>query len=418
MMISLAIKSLMSRRYSALLTLVAIALSTALLLGVQQIREQGKAAFFNSVSGTDLIVGAPSGPIQLLLYSVFHIGQATNNLPWSRYQAITEDPRIEWTIPISLGDSHRGYPVVGTTADLFQHFQYGQKKSLEVSIGTPFEDRFDVVIGHDVAKRLNYQIGDALIIAHGAGNTSFMQHDNMPFTLRGVLSPTGTPLDRAVLIPLEGLEAIHLGWRAGVPIPGLEVTPEKARNMTLTPREVTSVLVGLKSKLQTFRVQRDFNNQREAPMTAVLPGMALQQLWQIIGVIEKSLLLVTAAAIVIGMTGLLALLLVGIEQRRHEIAVLRGMGCPPAQIAGLLLLESMLLTLAGLILGITLLQGLILGLRAPLLDIFGIYLTLAPPSPAQWLQAALILGMGVLAGLAPALKAWRQARAHDLIRHN
>ena len=418
MMISLAIKSLLSRRYSALLTLIAIAFSTALLLGVQQVREQGKAAFFNSVSGTDLIVGAPSGPIQLLLYSVFHIGQATNNLPWSRYLAINEDPRVEWSIPISLGDSHRGYTVVGTTNDLFVHFMYGQQQSLAFSRGGPFKDRFDVVVGHEVAKRLKYRLGDHLVIAHGGGNTSFKQHDNLPFTLSGVLAATGTPLDRAVLIPLEGLEAIHLGWRAGIPIPGLEVSAEQARQLDLTPREVTSVLVGLKSKLQTFRIQRELNTRADSPLMAVLPGMALQQLWQVIGVIEQSLLLVSSAALLIGMIGLLALLLVGLEQRRHEIAVLRCMGCPPIKIAALLLLESVLLTASGLLLGIAALQGLIMGLKGPLLDEFGLALTLSPLSSTQWLQTALILGMGALAGLVPALKAWRQARAQDLIRHN
>lgn len=179
MLIRLALRSLASRRASALLTLFTLALSTALLLGVQQIREQSRLSFFDTVSGTDLIVGARSGPVQLLLYSVFHIGSATSNIRWSSYEALRDDPRIAWTIPLSLGDSHRGYRVVGTHNSLFEHYRYGAKQPLEFAQGGPLDDLFSVVLGAEVARQLGYGLGDALIIAHGAGNTSFKQHDNM-----------------------------------------------------------------------------------------------------------------------------------------------------------------------------------------------------------------------------------------------
>ena len=417
MLFSLALKSLLSRRTSLILTLLTIALSTALLLGVQQVREQSREAFFSSVSGTDLIVGARSGPVQLLLYSVFHIGNATSNIRWSSQQQLAEDPRVAWTIPLSLGDSHRGYRVVGTSNAMFEHFRYGQAQPLEFVKGQTFTDLFDVVVGAEVAARLGYNPGDKIVIAHGSGNTSFMKHDNLPFSVSGVLAPTGTPLDRAILVSLEGLEAVHLGWRAGVPLPGLKITPEQARQQELTPKEVTAVLVGLKSRLQTFHLQRALNTRSEEPLTAVLPGLALQELWQIIGVTEKSLLVVASAALLTGLIGMLAILLVGMQQRQHEIAVLRALGCPPWRVALLLVLESTLLTAAGTLLGILLLQVMLMAIRGPLLDTFGIYLPLAPLSSQQWLQCLAILILGTLAGLVPALKGWRQARANHLIRH-
>jgi putative ABC transport system permease protein len=418
MLIRLALRSLASRRASALLTLFTLALSTALLLGVQQIHEQSRLSFFDTVSGTDLIVGARSGPVQLLLYSVFHIGSATSNIRWSSYEALNDDPRIAWTVPLSLGDSHRGYRVVGTHNSLFEHYRYGAKQPLEFAQGGPLNDLFSVVIGAEVARELGYNLDDRLVIAHGAGNTSFKRHDNLPFKVSGILTATGTPLDRALLVSLEGLEAVHLGWRAGIPLPGMQVTPEQARKRDLTPREVTAVLVGLESRLQTFHLQRELNNRRDDPLTAVLPGVALQELWQVVSVAEKALLAVSGAALLIGLCGMLAVLLSGMQQRRHEIAVLRALGASPLRIASLLMTESLLLTLSGLLLGLLLLWGGMTLLQQPLLDLFGLRLVPAKLSPEQWALGGIILLLGLLSGLIPALMAYRMALANSLIRRN
>ncbi len=418
MLIRLAWNSLLSRRATVLLTLFTIALSTALLLGVQQIREQSRQNFMATVAGTDLIVGARSGPVQLLLYSLFHIGSATSNIRWNSHEALAADPRVDWTIPLSLGDSHRGYRVVGTHNSLFRHYRYADQRMLTFAKGGEFNDLFSVVLGAEVARKLGYHIGDPIVIAHGSGNTSFMQHKQMPFSVSGILEPTGTPLDRALLVSLEGLEAVHLGWRAGVPLPGLEVTPEQARQRNLTPREVTAVLVGLKSRLQTFHLQRELNSRRDEPLTAVLPGVALQELWQLVGVAENALLAVSGAALLIGLAGMLAVLLAGMQQRHHEIAVLRALGCAPFRIALLLLLESLLLTLGGILIGTLLLQAGLALLQTPLLERFGLLLSLGTLSPVQWQLCALILLLGLLSGLLPALMAWRMASARRLIRRN
>ncbi|MBV0932760.1 ABC transporter permease [Marinobacterium weihaiense] len=416
MLIRLAWNSLRSRRATVLLTLFTIALSTALLLGVQQVREQSRQNFMATVSGTDLIVGARAGPVQLLLYSLFHIGSATSNISWTGYQALAEDDRVAWTIPLSLGDSHRGYRVVGTRNLIFEHYRYGDDRALSFAQGEPLNDLFAVVLGAKVARQLGYQPGDELVIAHGTGNTSFMQHKQMPFTVSGILAPTGTPLDRTLLVSLEGLEAVHLGWRAGVPLPGLQVSAEQARQRDLAPRQVTAVLVGLKSRLQTFHLQRELNNRRDAPLTALLPGVVLQELWQVIGVAERALLVVSAAALLIGIAGMLALMLAAVAQRQHEVAVLRALGCSPLRIAGLLMLESLLLTLGGVILGLIVLQAGLAAAQTPLLEHFGLLIQPALPSSEQLFLCGLILTLGLLAGLLPSLQAWRLATASRLIR--
>ncbi len=152
MFMRLATKSLFNRKGSVLLTIMAMSVSIFVLLGVEHIRGQSKQSFNNTVSGVDLIVGARTGSLNLLLYSVFRIGSPTNNIAWDTYQSISNNAKVAWAIPISLGDSHQGYRVMGTTTDYFSHFSYGNQRQLSFSQGKPFEEIFDVVLGAQVAK--------------------------------------------------------------------------------------------------------------------------------------------------------------------------------------------------------------------------------------------------------------------------
>ncbi len=243
----LAFKSLRNRKFTAGLTIVSIGLSVALLLGVERIRTESRNSFTNTISGTDLVVGARSGPIQLLLYSVFRIGHATNNISWQSYKEISELPVVSWTIPISLGDSHRGYRVMGTSADYFTHFRYGDKQKLQFTKGKPFNDLYDAVLGAEVAKKLGYEIGQAIVIAHGAGDVALIEHDDKPFTVIGIMKPTGTPVDRTIHVSLAGIEAIHIDWKEGAPQAGMRVSADQARRLSLTPKAITAFLVKLES---------------------------------------------------------------------------------------------------------------------------------------------------------------------------
>lgn len=220
-MLNLAIRSLWNRRLAAALTVIAIGLSVTLLLGVERLRTDARAGFADTISGTDLIVGGRSGGVQLLLYSVFHIGSATNNIGWQSYQEIRSHPNVVWTVPLSLGDWHRGFRVVGTTKDFFEHYHYAREENLAFSAGGPFEDVFEAVLGAEVAEKLHYAPGQQIVLAHGAGDVSFTEHASMPFTVVGVLTRTGTPVDRSVFVDLTGIEAIHVGWEGGAPVPGI-----------------------------------------------------------------------------------------------------------------------------------------------------------------------------------------------------
>lgn len=414
-MLMLALRSLWNRRGTAALTLLTIAISVLLLTGVDKLRQDARQGFFNTVSGTDLIVGARSGSLPLLLYSVFNIGQPTNNIRWSSYQQIAEHDQVAWSIPITLGDSHRGFRVVGTTEDYFKHYRFGQQQPLQFSQGQAFDDLFDVVLGAEVARSLKYELGDRVVIAHGLGPGSFANHDDKPFQVSGILQPTGTPVDRNLLVSLAAWEAIHLDWRAGTRIPGLNVSKDEAREMDLTPRQITAFLLGLESRISTFHLQRAINNFRAEPLQAILPGVALQELWQVMSIAERTLLIISACVVFAGFTGMLGMLLTSLNERRRELAVLRAVGASPLRIVALLLFEAMLLTFLGILLGMLLLTLLTLGIQDWLALEYGIFLSNPGwPTGTQWLLLGAVQCAGLITGLIPAWRAYRYTLADGL----
>lgn len=411
----LAVRSLLNRRLTAGLTVFGIAVSVTLLLGVETLRTEARNSFASTISGADLIVGARSGSIQLLLYSVFRIGNATNNISWQSYRAIAARPDVEWTIPLSLGDSHRGFRVLGTDQGYFRHYRYARGRALAFAEGKPFDDVFDAVLGAQVARSLGYRLGDPIVIAHGLGQEGFSRHDDKPFRVAGILEPTGTPIDRTVHVSLAGIEAIHIDWQGGGLVPGLSVTADAVREMPLRPQAITAFVVGLKSRLAIFSVQRAVNEYRREPLLAILPGVALQELWDLMGTAEAALAMISVAVVAAGLLGMLTALVSTLNERRREIAILRSVGARPAHVFGLLLAEALLLTVAGAVAGLALLYAVLLAARPLVEASYGLFLRIGPPD--GWTLA--ILGAVVVAGLAagtvPAVLAYRRSLADGMM---
>lgn len=415
-LLRLALASLNNRRFTALLTVFAIALSVCLLLAVERVRTEARASFASTISGTDLIVGARSGSVNLLLYSVFRIGNATNNIRWDSYEHLAQHPRVSWAIPISLGDSHRGYRVMGTSSAYFEHYRYGRKQPLQFAEGRPFaEDPFEVVLGAEVAQALGYRLDDQLVLAHGVATVSLLKHDDKPFRVIGILQRTGTPVDRTLHINLAGMEALHIDWQNGMPARGAaRIDAEQARQLDLQPTQITAVLLGLNSKIATFALQREINQYRGEPLLAILPGVALQELWSLMGTAEKALFVVSLFVVLTGLIGMLTAILTSLSERRREMAILRSVGARPWHIAGLLVAEAFSLALAGVLFGLLLLY-LAIGLaQAPLQNHYGLDLPLAWPSTYEWSLLAGILLAGLLIGSVPAWRAYRQSLADGL----
>ncbi|ENM5812760.1 ABC transporter permease [Vibrio mimicus] len=406
--LNLAWKSLLNRKATALLTVLTVSIAVVLLLGVERIRTQAKESFANTISGTDLIVGGRSGQVNLLLYSVFRIGNATNNIDWLSYQEFSQHRAVKWAIPISLGDSHKGFRVLGTNHSYFEHYRYGSKQPLTFSQGGEFKGLFETVIGADVAKSLGYQVGSKVIIAHGISDVGFSRHDNLPFTVVGILAPTGTPVDKTVHVSLEAIEAIHVGWESGANL-GHQPSADQLAQRDFTPKQITAMLIGLKSKIQTFTLQRQINDYPAEPLSAIMPGVALHELWGMMSVAEQALMAVSIFVVIAGLLGMLSSLLTSLQERRREMSILRAMGARPHHVFALLVSEASVLTLLGIALGVSMLY-LLLAMAAPMIaSQYGIQIALTGLTPYEWQLLGCVQLAGMVIGFIPALRAYRQS---------
>lgn len=413
MILRLALGSLMARALTVAMTVLAIALSVALFLGVEKVRTGAKASFADTISGTDLIVGARSGSVQLLLYSVFRIGNATNNLTWESYTDIATRPEIDWIVPISLGDSHRQFRVMGTTAEFFERYKYRSGRALEMADGVAMDDLFDAVIGADVAATLGYAVDDPIVVSHGIA--SFVEHENQPFRVAGILEKTGTPVDRTVIVSLEAIEAIHVDWQGGGAIPGQVTPPDVIRQMTLEPQAITAALIGTQSRLQVFALQRAINNYAQEPLLAILPGVALQELWQIVGVAETALVAVSGMVVITALIGMMATIFSSLNERRREMAIFRAMGARPRVILGLLVIEAAVMAAVGAVIGLGLLYvGLVVA--QPVVDArFGLWLPIEAPSLRELWVLLGVVAAGAIVSMVPALRAYRMSLADGMM---
>ena len=404
----LALKSVLNRKATAILTILTVAVSVILLLGVERVRTEAKSSFANTISGTDLIVGGRSGQVNLLLYSVFRIGNATNNIDWKSYQEFSRHKAVKWAIPISLGDSHKGFRVMGTNHSYFENYRYGSKQPLTFQEGKEFNQLFDVVIGADVANKLDYKIGDHIILAHGISDVAFSRHDNLPFTIVGILAPTGTPVDRTVHVSLEAIAAIHVGWESGANL-GHTPDAETLKTYDFQPKQITAMMVGLNSKIQTFALQREINNYRQEPLSAIMPGIALHELWGMMAVAEQALLIVSGFVVIAGLLGMLSSLLTSLQERRREMAILRAMGARPRHVFGLLISEASTLTFLGITLGVAVLFALIAVVAPIVQQSYGINISISAITPHEWKLLMLVQVAGIIIGFIPAFRAYRQS---------
>lgn len=407
LMLKTAWRSLRYRQSAVIMALLSIALSIFVLLGVEHLRKETRSHFTNTVSGVDLIVGARTGQINLLLYSVFRIGTPTNNIDWHSVQELAAQPEVAWLIPISLGDSHQGFRVVGTDQRFFEHFRYGQQQPLTLTQGQTFQATMDLVLGSEVAATLGYGLGDKLTLAHGVAQHSFSEHKEHPFTVTGILAPTGTPVDNALYVSLQGIEAIHQNWQGGVALPHLS---GKARTQSLEPKAVTALMVGLKSKMATFKLQRWINDYPREALMAILPGVVLIELWQMTGAIERVLLLISGLIFVSALFGVTAMLLSSMRERRQELRILRSLGASPLILYLLLVSEALIILLLGTVIAVLALL-LALGLAnmgaGPAL---GLSFSLNIFTTGSALTLALMLASVFVISLIPAWRAYQEGR--------
>tara|TARA_B100001063_G_scaffold119106_1_gene111244 strand:+ start:896 stop:2146 length:1251 start_codon:yes stop_codon:yes gene_type:complete len=404
MLLKLTINSLYARLLTVSMTVLVISLSLMLYLSVEKLRSSSYTSFTNTISQTDLIVGSRTGSVQLLLYSVFRIGNATNNITWESYKDIINRDEVKWSVPISLGDSHKGFRVMGTNADFFKRYKYRGDQSLKIEEGKYFLDLYDVVIGFSVAEKLGYKISTPLIVSHGL--KSFTEHDDQPFKVSGILAQTGTPVDNTIIVSLEAIEAIHVDWSSGAKIPG-KVTPiDQIRKMDLSPSNITAVLLGVNSKLKIFQLQRWINEYPEEALSSILPGVALQELWRIVGVVENILLGISSIVVLTTLMGMTAIVFSSLSERRREMAIWRAMGASPKIIIGLLMLEAFIISTLSVVVSTFLLFTLLYFIQPWIDSTYGILITIEMLSLKDIYIFILFILAAMFVSLIPAMRAY------------
>ena len=471
-LIGVASRSLRYRLSGVVLTIASVALSVFVLLAVEHVRQEARNGFASTVSGVDLIVGARTGEVNLLLLSVFRIGTATANVSWSSLEQIRAQNNVSWTVPLSLGDSHRSFRVVGTTQEFFERYKHGAQQSLGFSQGVRFDALNDVVLGAQVASRLGYELGDSIVLSHGMADTSFTHHDQLPFRVSGILSLTGTPVDNALFVALDAIEALHSEEEGGDrPVQGVseheheqnnhvygdehghhdhhdevedhddhrghdehdehdehddhrghEEHAESAHSFASTEADhatadhghnhppigtVTAVLVGLNSPIATLQVKRWADTFSDEALLAILPGVALTQLWELVGNVEIILLGISILVFLSSLLGLNAMLFASMRERRSEIEVLRNIGAPSLFVLGLLMVEALLIVTTGIALAIL---GLLLSIafaNAVFAQELGLMLSYQIFNSSNLLALALIYLTTLILTAIPALQAYR-----------
>ena len=583
--LSLALKSLLNRKLTFFITLFSIAISVALLLGVQTLKTETNNSFMKSISGTDLIIGSRGASSQLLLSSVFHIGSTTNTIQYDTFKKISSSPAVDWAVPISLGDSHRGYTVMATDLSFFDHFSFANKQHLKVQSGEIDGDMFAVVIGAEVAKKLNYKIGDEVIVTHGGGEIEGHHHDNIPFYISAILALSFTAIDQTLVISLEAMEAMHTDNHGHFgALPGEKILPHDeaaheehdehehhdeatheehdehehhdevthedhdehehhdeathaehdehdehehhdeathdehdehehhnkvtheehdkhehhdeatheehdehehhteatheghdehehhdevthedhdehehhdeathadhdkhehhdeathedhdqhehhdeatheehdehdheahnghaetqdqrvARLLKIKPEKINAIFVGLTSPQAVLGMQSYVNNYPEEPLSAIIPALALQELWAFFSLAEVALNIVTVFVVLVGLLGMLSIILMSLNERRREMAILRSVGARPGHIFGLIIGEAGFVCFAGITLGVALLYLLLVILQSPLASYYGFYLDINMLTSNDLLILAIIQLSALLIALIP-----------------
>jgi putative ABC transport system permease protein len=373
--------------------LLALTLSCALLFGVEKLRSELRTSAYAAVGTVDLIVGARTAPEQLLLATVFHYGALSTPVPRAVETELATHPAVRFAIPLSLGDSVAGLPVVGTVPAYFEYLGPAPEGSLTFQAGGPFATEEEAVIGAEAARRLGKGLGDTLTLSHGLGAQSFMAHDDHPLHVVGILGTTGTPLDQRILVSLEALHAAHEGTASGAP----------------DNENISALLLGLSPRAAALGLAAQLNRSQDPPLTAALPALTLAGLLRWLGAGEAVLQVLSAFVVAVALAGMLAMMLASLEQRRREMAVLRALGAGFPTLLFLLLAEALILTGAALALGLGLVHG-GLALAAPALQsATGLALQGLGPTAGEGLLALGALALAALAGLLPAWLAARRA---------
>jgi putative ABC transport system permease protein len=390
-------KSLRQHALSTVLTALSIALSAGLWMSVWTIKEQSQDTFTSVDAGFDAVLGARGSKLQLVLNAIFHLEASPGNLPWNDFLDIQKHPSVELAVPLAVGDNYRGFRLVGTTLDLFERAEYAEGKRFAVEDGGRLFERGyrEAVVGSFTARRLNLKPGDKFHPYHGLIFDEKEQHAET-YVVTGVLKPSNTPADRVIWIPLEGLQNMT-GHNPG------------------TATDVSAVLVKLRRPELGFQLDILYNKQGNRLTFAWPTARIMSELFDKIGWFDRVLALVAGLVAFVAATALLVSLYNSMNERRREIAILRALGARRFTVFGAIVLEATAITALGVLVGFAVYAAIVTTAAGVIRAQTGVVLDPLAFSPVMLWAPGAMLVLGALAGLAPAVKAYRTPVADHLV---
>jgi len=408
-MLSLLLKSMRSRIIPTSLVTISLMASMVLLLSIERIQQGAEEGFNQSISGVDAIIGPRSSSIELVLYTVFHLGRPTNNITTKTVNDVKLRGDISWLVPIALGDSHKGFRVVATEPNYFEHIKYANGQPLVFSKGVAFAELSETVLGSDVAEKLSYRVGSKIQITHGSVESIGSKHDDFSFVVTGILNKTGTPIDRAIFLDLKGYELLHLGWKSGKKIFNLDdINLSSLPEDALIPKTVTAAFIGLKSKLTLFNFSKNIREYPKEAISAVIPGIALSELWSIVGLVDKGFQLLSWIIIAISLIAMVTLIIASLDNRKQEMTIYRANGASPKFLAMMVLCESLVIGLTAIVGAIILVTIVTYFATVQLNLALGISPSFKWISMGEIIVFSFILLAGALSSLIPAVMVFRK----------
>ncbi|MCB9913538.1 MAG: ABC transporter permease [Planctomycetes bacterium] len=408
-------KSLRQHALSSAVTVASVALAAGLVMAVFAVARQSRLAFAGGSLGYDAVLGARGSELQLVLNTVFHLETSPGNLPWSTYEAIAADPRVELALPYAVGDHYKGFRVVGTDARVFDELEYGDGRKLAFAPGGRAFDpaRREAVVGARVARETGLALGSHFQPAHGVQEGPASHDHDEQYVVVGVLEPTGTPSDRVVWIPIEGIYRMSGHELRGT---GDAYVAEPGVPIDDAHKEVSAVMLKLRGKQAGFQLAGEYN-RRGAPTTLAWPiNKSVAQLFDKLGWVQRVLELVAYLVVLVAGGTILASLYNTMNERRREFAILRSLGARRRTVFGVIVLEAATLAFLGCLLGYAVYAAILVGAASVVRAETGVVLELWSVHPALWLTPLGLVVVGALAGVLPAQKAYATDVALTLAR--
>lgn len=389
-------RSLRQHLLSTLVTVVSIALAGGLLMAVWVVKDQSRSTFTGQSGGWDAVLGARGAKLQLVLNAIFHLEASPGNITFDDYEGIRTNRAVAVAVPIAVGDNYRGYRLVGTTTNQFEvEYSKGQRFHLQPG-GRLFDDGFrEAVVGSFAARKLGLTIGSEFKPFHGLNFDPKAQHEET-YVVVGVLEPSNTPADRVIWIPLAGMQ--NMGGHDAA-----------------TATDVSAVLVRLRSPIAGQQLDMLYNRQGNRMTFAWPIAKQMADLFEKFGWFDAVLAMVAWLVALVAVGAVLASLYNSMHSRRRDLAILRALGARRRTIFAAIILESATIAALGMGLGF-LVYAMILGAAAAVIrSQTGVVLD--PWKPAWvwlWAPIAMVL-LGALAGVLPAIKAYRTDVAGGLV---